>query len=82
MFSSLLPSLDLHGETRDVSRVLVNDFIRDNYKIGQSKVLIIHGIGTGILKKEVHKVLKSNKLVLRYFLDNFNPGTTVVELCS
>lgn len=82
MFNNMLPSLDLHGETRDVSRVLVNDFIRDNYKLGHSKVVIIHGIGTGILKKEVHKVLRNNKLVLRFFLDNFNPGTTVVELCN
>ncbi len=82
MFNNLLPSLDLHGETREISRILVEDFIRDNYKLGQNKVLIIHGIGTGILKKEVHKTLKNNKLVSKYFLDNFNPGITIVELCS
>ena len=45
-----LPSIDLHGLDRDYSRILINDFIRDNYKMKNYKVIIIHGNGTGILK--------------------------------
>ena len=27
-----LPNIDLHGETRDITRVRVSEFIKDNYK--------------------------------------------------
>ena len=80
MFYNNNPQLDLHGETRDSARILVNEFIEDNYKLKHDKLLIIHGIGSGILKKEVHEVLKKNKKVKRYKLDNFNSGCTIVEI--
>lgn len=80
MFYSNIPSIDLHGEVRDSARVLVMEFINDNIKLKNEKILIIHGIGSGALKNEVHKVLKTNKKVKSYKLDNFNSGCTVVEL--
>lgn len=80
MFYNNIPSIDLHGETRDSARVLVMEFINDNIKLKNEKVLIIHGIGSGTLKNEVHKNLKINKKVKSYKLDNFNNGCTVVEL--
>ena len=43
-------------------------------------IVIIHGIGTGIVKKEVHEALRVNKNVLEYKTDNFNSGCTVVKL--
>ena len=61
MFYNNIPSIDLHGETRDSARVLVMEFINDNIKLKNEKVLIIHGIGSGTLKNEVHKNLKINK---------------------
>lgn len=75
-----LPSLDLHGADRDYARIAINDFINDHYKIKSEKVLIIHGIGTGIIRKTTQDTLKKNKLVKSYKIDFFNPGTTVVEL--
>lgn len=80
MFYSNIPSIDLHGEVRDSARVLVMEFINDNIKLKNEKILIIHGIGSGALKNEVHKVLKANKKVKSCKLDNFNSGCTVVEL--
>lgn len=80
MFYSNMPKLDLHGETKDSARVLVNEFINDNYKLGYADLVIIHGIGEGILRKEVHVILKNNKFVLDYKLDNFNIGCTLVRL--
>ena len=80
MFYNNIPSIDLHGETRDSARVLVMEFINDNIKLKNEKVLINHGIGSGALKNEVHKNLKINKKVKSYKLDNFNSGCTVVEL--
>ena len=82
MFYSSMPKLDLHGETRDSSRVLLNEFIKDNYKLGNTSVAVIHGIGEGILKKEVHSTLKRSKYVASYKLDNFNIGCTLVELVA
>ena len=77
---SNLPSLDLHGYDRDYARIMINEFIEDNYKIKHKKVIIIHGIGTGILRKTTHDVLRKNKYVKEYKIDNFNSGTTIVEI--
>ena len=44
------------------------------------RVVIIHGIGTGVLKKTVHEELRKNKLVESFYLDFFNIGTTIVTL--
>ncbi len=74
------PSIDLHGFDRDYARIKINEFIEDNYKQKKYDVLIIHGIGSGILKKETHEALKNNKLVDNYKLDNFNSGTTIVRI--
>ena len=75
-----LPSLDLHGEDREYARIVINDFIRDHYQIQSEKIIIIHGIGTGILRKTTQDTLRKNKLVKSYRIDFFNPGTTIVEL--
>lgn len=77
---SNLPSLDLHGLDRAYARILINDFIRDNYKMKNYKVIIIHGNGTGIIKKTTQETLKINKLVEEFKIDNFNTGMTVVTL--
>lgn len=75
-----LPSIDLHGIDRDYSKILVRDFINDQIKLKEEKILIIHGIGKGIVKKAVYEELKYNKYVKDYKLDNFNNGCTIVEL--
>lgn len=75
-----LPTLDLHGETKDISKVLIKDFIEDNYKMKNKKVVIIHGVGTKALLNTTKEVLKKNKLVKDFKLDNFNTGQTIVTL--
>ena len=60
--------------------VLVNDFINDNNIMGNNVVRIIHGKSSGILKDEVHRVLKINKNVYKYFVNSFNIGETIVYL--
>ena len=76
MLYSNLPQIDLHGYDRDYARIVIND----NYQMKNLKVLIIHGVGTGILRKTTHETLKKNKLVSSFKLDNFNSGTTIVEI--
>lgn len=75
-----LPTLDLHGETKDISKVLIKEFIEDNYKMKNKKVVIIHGVGTKALLNTTKEVLKKNKLVKDFKLDNFNTGQTIVTL--
>ncbi len=80
VFMDSYPKLDLHGETRQSARILVNDFIRDNQFLKNYKLLIVHGIGTGAIKDEVNKALKCNKSVLSYHLNHYNSGCTIVYL--
>lgn len=80
MLYNHLENLDLHGYDRDTARILINEFILDNYKLKNKKIVIIHGIGSGILRKTTHIVLSKNKYVNSYKLDNFNTGITIVEL--
>jgi len=80
MLTSNTPSLDLHGEVTSMVEVLVNEFIKDNHLMHKKEVVIIHGKSTNILTKEVHKVLSKNKLVNKYYLNNWNLGETIVEL--
>ena len=80
MLYDSLPSLDLHGIDRGYAKILINDFINDNYKMKNTKVVIIHGIGTGIIRKTTQEVLRNNKLVKEFKIDNFNPGMTIVEI--
>ena len=80
MITSNTPRLDLHGEIVAMVEVLVNEFINDNKLLKNNIVIIIHGKSTNILTEEVHKVLKKNKDVIRYYKNNWNLGETIVEI--
>ena len=68
MITSKTPKLDLHGEITSMIEVLVNDFINVNKLSGIKEVIIIHGKSTNILTEEVHRVLKKNKDVSKYYI--------------
>ena len=80
IFLKNLPSLDLHGYDTESARVATEDFINDNLILKNNKLVIIHGKGTGLVKKSVHDTLKSRKEVLEYHTDNMNDGCTIVYL--
>lgn len=80
IFINNLPTLDLHGEIKDSARVLIKEFIYDNYVMRNKKVVIIHGIGKGKIKEEVINNLKNNKMVLSFHLNRYNSGCTVVYI--
>lgn len=80
IITSKTPKLDLHGEITSMVEVLVNSFINDNINLKNDTIIIIHGKSTNILTKEVHNILKNNKKVKNYYLDNWNLGQTIVEL--
>lgn len=76
---SNIPTIDLHGEDRKSAELLVKQFLDDLWKLKYDQGLIIHGIGTGVLKKQVHEVLKKDKRIEKYYINFFNIGCTVVE---
>ena len=79
-FISNYPTLDLHGETSDIARALIIDFIEVNYNLGKEKVVIIHGKGKGILKDVVKETLKESKHVNKFYIYGFNDGMTIASL--
>ena len=80
MILSTTPKLDLHGAVVAMVEVLVNEFINNNVLLKNEYIIIIHGKSTNILTKEVHKVLKDNKYVEEFKLNNWNLGETIVRL--
>lgn len=80
IFVNNLPSIDLHGYDRECARVALNDFINDNIHLKNSRILIIHGKGQGIIKQTVKETLKSSKNVLNFEILATNDGCTVATL--
>lgn len=80
IFLNRFPTIDLHGFDRDSARVAVNDFVEENVFLKNEMIVIIHGIGSGIVKREVHDTLRVNKKVIEYKTDNFNSGCTIIKL--
>jgi len=76
----VIPTLDLHGLSRDIARSNLIEFIKDNVKLKYKYIRIVHGIGEGILKEEVRDTLEKSKDVIDYKLEINNPGSTIVLL--
>ena len=79
-FLNVLPSLDVHGFTKDTIIYPVSDFINDNIKLKNRKIVIIHGIGEGILSKEIKNHFKKDKRVKDLYISSENIGCTIIEL--
>lgn len=80
IFIDNLPKLDLHGYDRETACVLINDFINDNMKMKNEFLVIVHGIGSGIIKNTTLGTLRKNRFVKDYKIYNFNVGCTIVQL--
>jgi len=76
-------SLDLRGKYSEEIFDMIDKFLHNSSVNGLKSVEIIHGKGTGKLRNEVQKYLKSNPAVVSYRLGNWNEGdtgVTIVEL--
>ena len=79
-FLNIFPKLDVHGFTSDSVIFPVSDFINDNLIMGKDKIVIVHGIGLGILKKEINTYFKKDKRIKKLYGDPFNLGITIIKL--
>lgn len=82
IFIKNLPTIDLHGFDRESARVATDDFIKEAFLMEYGRVIIIHGIGTGVVKKSVYETLSKNKLVTNYHVYEMNVGCTIVDVCK
>lgn len=80
IFIDNLPSIDLHGFDRDYANLKINEFIRDNKKMGNEIVVIIHGRGTGTIRRQTEATLRNNKDVMDFKLFYNNIGMTLVKI--
>jgi len=75
-------TLDLHAFRPADVRTLVPDFVDDAAARGLTEIRIIHGKGTGALRRSVHALLERHPLVAAFRLadDRGGWGATVVTL--
>ncbi|MBI2468174.1 MAG: Smr/MutS family protein, partial [Candidatus Rokubacteria bacterium] len=75
--------LHLLGQTRDEARAALEKFLDDAVLAGHSTVRVVHGKGTGALKRTVEACLRAHPLVNRFRVAapaQGGSGATVVEL--
>ena len=80
VFFENLPRIDLHGYDRDMARVMVNDFIDEAISMRYSSVIIVHGIGSGVVKDSVHTTLSKRKDIMGFHIVPSNVGCTIVKI--
>lgn len=77
------PSIDIRGQRLDEAMDSVSRFIDDALMVGMGEVKILHGKGTGVLKEEIRKYLKTIAGVESFkdeHLEMGGSGITVVKL--
>lgn len=72
--------LDLRGLMGDEAIMRVEKFIDESVSNGLNKFDIIHGKGTGALRKRITDYLKSDKRVKQFRLGNWDEGGTGVTI--
>jgi DNA mismatch repair protein MutS2 len=77
------PELHLIGRTADEARETLEKYLDDAFLAGLPTVRIIHGKGTGTLRRAVHELLTGHPLVAEHRLGALHEGgegATVAQL--
>ena len=75
--------LDIRGERADEAEFGIVKFIDNAYLSGLDRIEILHGKGTGVLKKIVHEILKRHENVKSFYfapIEFGGEGITIAEL--
>lgn len=79
---SISSEINLIGKTTDEAIALLDKYLDDAYLAHMPSVRVVHGKGTGALRKAVHSQLKRLKYVKSFRLGEFgegDSGVTIVE---
>ena len=80
---SVSPEINVIGQTVDEAIFVIDKYLDDCYLAGLQTVRIVHGKGTGKLRKGIHEFLRTNPHVTSFRLGTYGEGemgVTVVEL--
>ncbi len=81
--ASISPELKLLGMTADEAIAALDKYLDDAYLSHLHSLRIVHGKGTGVLRKAVHDYLRRQSQVKDYHLAEFgegDSGVTIVEI--
>ena len=73
---------DIRGKKPEEADFEILKFIDDSYMTGQSRIEILHGKGTGVLKQTVKEILDKHEKVKNYYfapIESGGDGITIVE---
>lgn len=80
---SVKPEVDLRGMTSDEAEYVLSSYLDNAFLAKLNSVTIIHGKGTGVLRKSVHAYLRSHPHVKSWRLGVYGEGedgVTIAEL--
>ena len=80
--ATISPEINLLGCTVDEGIQRLEKYLDDAMIAGLSSVRVVHGKGTGALRKGIHEYLRRQKFVKSYHLAEFgegDAGVTIVE---
>lgn len=75
--------LDIRGEKPDAAEFQIIKFLDESYQASLERVEILHGKGTGVLKKTVWDILKEHEYIKNYYfaaIEFGGDGITIAEL--
>ena len=80
--ASVHQEVNLIGMTVDEAMPVLNKYLDDAYLAHMTQVTVIHGRGTGALRKAVHQQLARLKYVKSYRLGEFGEGDMGVTIVT
>lgn len=80
--ATVSPEINLIGKTVDEAMSLLDKYLDDAYLAHLHTVRIVHGKGTGALRKAVHSHLKRQKYVKEFHLGEFGEGDAGVTIAE
>ncbi len=81
-YTSVSHKLDLRGKTGDEALYDIDRFIEQALSCHLNRVEIVHGKGTGALRKKVNEALRRDNRVQEYRLGNLNEGGVGVTVLT
>ena len=80
--TSFAPQLDLRGKYGDEACEMVDKYIDDALRAGVKTIRIVHGKGTGVLRRRVTEFLKNDTRVLSVRIGEWGEGDTGVAVAE